>query len=195
MTERAVGDADPADEVALLRRLAAGERSEPLAALYARYGKPLYGLGLRALGDGRLAEELVQDTFVRLWQSAGRFDAGRGTVRTFVYALARRAAVDLWRRESARATVPLDAAALAMLEQPQPDDDRYDALVTSLEVRDALDALPEKHREVLTLRFHDDLTQKQIADRLDVPLGTIKTRTYYGLRALRGELERRNLHA
>jgi len=195
MTERAADHADAVDEVALLRRLAAGERHEPLAALYARYAKPLYGLGLRVLGDRKLAEELVQDAFVRLWQSAGHYDPARGTVRTWVYTLARRAAVDLWRRESTRATLPLDAEALHVLEDRGGHRDHYDALLLSLEVRGALDALPEKHREVLTLAYEHDLTQKQIADRLDVPLGTVKTRTYYGLRALRDELERRSLLA
>jgi RNA polymerase sigma-70 factor, ECF subfamily len=175
-----------AEEAGLLARLAAGERDEPLAELYARYGSRLYGLGLRLLGDRSLAEELVQETFVRLWRSAARFDADRGTVRTFVFTLARRAAIDLRRR---RAWRPL----AARVEPAPVADDVFEAVVVGLDVRDALVALSPKHAEVLRLAYDDGLTQGQIASRLGVPLGTVKTRVYHALRALRAELEERGL--
>ncbi|MDP9386094.1 MAG: RNA polymerase subunit sigma-24, partial [Actinomycetota bacterium] len=75
---------DPA-EAALVARLAGGEREAPMAELYERYGRRVYALGRRLLGDETQAEELVQETFVRLWQSAGRYDAGRATVRAWVW--------------------------------------------------------------------------------------------------------------
>jgi RNA polymerase sigma-70 factor, ECF subfamily len=80
-------------EAALVARLAAGDRGEPLATLYERYGGRVYGLGLQLLGDRGMAEELVQETFVRLWRASERFDPARASVRTFVFTLARRAAV------------------------------------------------------------------------------------------------------
>ena len=86
------------DEAALLARVAAGDRGRPLEELYRRYEARLYGLGLRLLSDQGLAEELVQETFVRLWQQARRFDPARGSVGSFLFAIARRLAVDLWRR-------------------------------------------------------------------------------------------------
>jgi RNA polymerase sigma-70 factor, ECF subfamily len=174
------------EEAGLLARLATGERDAPLAELYARYGSRLFGLGLRLLGDRGLAEELVQDTFVRLWRSAGRFDPSRGTVRTFVFTLARRAAVDIQRRPASRS--------LARREEPTPvGDDVFEALVIGLDVRDALQALSPKHAEALRLAYDEGLTQAQIAERLGVPLGTVKTRIYHALRALKLELEERGL--
>ena len=176
-----------AEEAGLLALVAAGDRDEPLVELYRRYAKRVYGLGLHLLGDGGLAEDLVQETFVRLWRSSPRFDPDRGSVRTFVFTLARRAAVDLWRRRRG-----LSATAGGGPEQAV-DDDSFDELLLSLELRAALDELTPKHRQVLELHYHADLTQQQIADRLGIPLGTVKTRTYHALRALRQQLEERDL--
>jgi RNA polymerase sigma-70 factor, ECF subfamily len=94
------------DEAALLARVATGDRGRPLEELYRRYEARLYGLGLRLLSDQGLAEELVQESFVRLWQQARRFDPARGSVGNFLFAIARRLAVDLWRRPSSRPFAP-----------------------------------------------------------------------------------------
>ena len=178
-----------AHEAALLAQVAAGDRGGPLIELYDRYSARVYGLGLRLLGDRGMAEELVQDTFVRLWRSADRFDAGRGSVRTFLFAIARRAAVDLLRRPTSR---PLQTT-----EFPDEltSDPAYEQLLLGLDVRDALNSLSPKHREMLECYYDHDLTQQQIADRLTIPLGTVKTRTYHALRALRRVLEERGLVA
>ena len=182
---------DPAAtlEAALVGRLAAGDHDEPLAELYRRYGRRLYGLGLHLLRDPGLAEELVQETFVRLWRSSGRFDPDRGSVRTFVFTLARRAAVDLLRRRSAR---PLASGPAGEVEE-LADDGAFDGLLLGLDVREALDALSPKHRQILELQYFGDMTQSQIAAHLGVPLGTVKTRTFYALRSFRDELQRRDL--
>jgi RNA polymerase sigma-70 factor (ECF subfamily) len=178
-------------EAALLQRLADGDRDGAVAALYDAYGRRIYGLGLLLLHDAGLAEDLVQETFVRLWRSAGRYDARRGTVRTFVFTLARRAAVDLWRRRGGE--LP------AVLREPEQADvaggEAFEHLLLRLEVREALEALSPAHREVLELHYREDLTQRQVAELLGVPLGTVKTRTLYGLRALARELRERGLLA
>jgi RNA polymerase sigma-70 factor (ECF subfamily) len=171
------------EEAQLLALVAAGNRDEPLVELYGRYAKRVYGLGLRLLGDQGLAEDLVQETFLRLWRSAARFDPDRATVRTFLFTIARRAAVDLWRRRRDR----IEVAGSEI--EPVVEDEAFEALLVSLDVRDALDELSAKHREVLELHYRGDLTQQQISDRLEVPLGTVKTRTYHALRALKGKLE------
>ncbi len=177
------------DEAALVARLAAGDRGEPLVELYGLYGRRLYALGLHLLHDSGLAEDLVQETFVRLWRSAGRFDPARSSVRTFVYTLARRAAVDLWRRTSRVAT--------AGGEVPDLEDEisgtAFDEVVMRLDIGEALAALSRAHREVLELAYYGDLTQAQIAERLGIPVGTVKTRTLYALRALSKELKERGL--
>ena len=175
------------EEARLLALVASGDRDEPLAELYGRYARRVYGLGLRLLGDRGLAEDLVQETFLRLWRSAPRFDPGRATVRTFLFTIARRAAIDLWRRCGDR----LEAVGYEI--EPLVDDDAFEALLVSLDVREALDELSAKHHEVLELHYRGDLTQQQISEQLDVPLGTVKTRTYHALRALKRKLEEREL--
>jgi RNA polymerase sigma-70 factor, ECF subfamily len=176
-------------EALLLARLAAGEREQPLAELYRIYGRRIYGLGLRLFGDRGLAEELVQETFVRLWRSCDRFDPGCGTVHAFVFTLARRAGVDLLRRRSSHST-----PAISVEDLDAPAGDRaYDELVLALDMRDVLESLSPKHREVLELQYLGDMTQAQIAARLDLPLGTVKTRTFHALRALREQLMERDL--
>jgi RNA polymerase sigma-70 factor, ECF subfamily len=176
------------DEAGLLRRVAAGDRAGPLDELYRRYEGRLYGLGMRLLGDPGLAEELVQETFVRLWRKADAFDAARGTAGAFIITIARRIAIDLWRRPSSRPFAPEVAEGRA-------GGDAVDQLLVGLTVRDALDALSAAHREVLELAYSGDLRQHEIATKLGIPLGTVKTRTYYALRALKLALEERGIDA
>ncbi|HSS12122.1 MAG TPA: sigma-70 family RNA polymerase sigma factor [Acidimicrobiales bacterium] len=174
------GDAD------LLAAVADGDRSDPLRELYRRYAPRVYGLGVQLLSDRGLAEELVQETFVRVWRNAGRYDPARGSAATFIFTISRRLAVDLWRRPSSRR---------AETEAPVPEDDQIDRLLVGLGVRDALDSLSEPHRQVLELAYRDHLKQAEIAHRLGIPLGTVKTRTYHALRSLRAALEQRDIHA
>jgi RNA polymerase sigma-70 factor (ECF subfamily) len=178
-----------AEDANLLARVAGGDLGRPLEELYDRYAVRLYGLGLRLLGDPGLAEELVQETFVRLWQSAGRYDPQRGPVAGFVFTIARRLAIDLHRRPSSRPFAELEASQGG---GPDPGEG-LDRLLVGLQVRDALDSLPDGQREVLELLYLQDLTQRQVADRVGVPLGTVKTRAFYGLRALKEALTEREV--
>jgi len=177
-----------ADEAELLAQVAEGDHGPPLVALYRHYHGSLYALGLRLLGDRGLAEELVQETFVRLWRTADRFDPARGSVRSYVFTMARRIAIDLWRRPSSRPfEAPVDAEAVGGAG--------IDEMLSGLVVREALDSLSPAHREVLELSYDQDLRQADIAARLGLPLGTVKTRSYYALRALRLALEERGWRA
>jgi RNA polymerase sigma-70 factor, ECF subfamily len=176
-----------------MARIAAREPGDALGRLIDSYSRPLYGLGMRLLGDRGLAEELVQDSFVRIWRSAASYDADRGSVRTFIYTIARRAAIDLQRRSS-RVPVPVE---------PSPDDrpvghetgalDSFDRLLTQIEVRESMSKLSAPHREVLELFYDGGLSQREISARIGIPLGTVKTRTYHALRALRTQLGERGL--
>jgi RNA polymerase sigma-70 factor (ECF subfamily) len=180
-------------DAALLAEVAAGDLGPPLEALYDRYAGRLYGLGLRLLGDAGLAEELVQETFVRVWRTAGQYEPGRGSVVAWVFTIARRIAVDLSRRPSSR-PFGEELAPDAADQAAGPATDRMvDRLLVGVTVRDALDSLSAGHREVLELLYLKDLTQAQAAERLGVPLGTVKTRSFYGLRALRQALEERGV--
>lgn len=189
-----MSDGTERDDDALLLRVAAGDRGDALVALYRAYAPRIHRLGLRTLHDGGQAEELVQETFVRLWQSAQRFDPDRGSARAFTFTIAQRVAIDLLRRAAARpklvAAVPDEALGMSV-----GDGDTVERIADEFLVREALDTLSPKHREVITMSFDEDLADGQIADRLGVPVGTVRSRTYYALRALRLELEERGLLA
>lgn len=175
----------------LVARLASGDCDDCVGALYDVYATQIYGLGLHLLRDAGHAEDLVQETFVRLWRSAHRYDPERGSVRTFVFTLARRAAVDMWRRRGA--PVP------RMLSEPEAEGgagtDAYEHLLRRLRLGEALAMLTPQHREVLELHYAADLTQAQIAERLRLPLGTVKSRTLYALRALARYVEEEDVLA
>lgn len=170
----------------LLVAIGRGDREWALPQLYQRYERRLYGLGLRLLGDPGLAEELVQETVLRLWRTAARFDPARGTATSFIFAVARRLAVDLWRRPSSR---PYQAE----VEQSSDPDEVVDRLLVQLAVREALGALSEAHRQVLELSYQGDMTQVEIAARLGISLGTVKSRTYHALRSFRRVMTERGL--
>jgi RNA polymerase sigma-70 factor, ECF subfamily len=173
------------DDADLLAQIAAGDLGEPVAELYRRYGARLYRFGVHLLGDSGLAEELVQESFVRLWRTAGRFDVSRGTVAAYLFVIGRSIAADLRKRPSSRPLMPVDE------EQVPAQPDNSDRLLDSLAVQDALASLSAAHREVLMLVHGEGLTQTQIAERLGLPLGTVKTRMFHGLRALKTALVER----
>ena len=187
MTSVPTGERAPgATDEDLLARVAAGDRDTAVGLLYDRYARRLFALGRHQLGTTTLAEELVQETFVRVWQTAPRFDPERGSAATFIFTIARRLAVDLWRRRSVRPAEGAEA-----VDQAMPNG--VDRLLSGLAVREALDGLSPAHREVLELAHGRALTQTEIAERLGIPLGTVKTRTYHALRALRQALEERGV--
>jgi RNA polymerase sigma-70 factor, ECF subfamily len=171
-------------EAELLALVAAGDTGEPLRRLYDRYERPLYGLGIHLLREPGLAEELVQETWLRVWRSAARFDPERGRVSTFVFTIARRVAVDLWRRPSSRAFAPELEDAIAV-------EARVDEVILAVSLREAMASLSYAHREILELVYDEDLKLADAAARLGIPLGTAKTRAHHALRALRRELDER----
>ena len=177
---------DPlADEEAdLVAKIAAGDIGGPVAELYRRYAGRLYRYGLQALGDAGLAEEMVQECFVRLWRNAGQFDPARGSVAAYLIVIGRSVAADVRKRPSSR---PLERLEEALLP---PQLDSVDEILSGLMVREAVDSLSPAHRQVLILA-EAGLTQSQIAARLELPLGTVKTRTFHALRALRTTLAKK----
>jgi RNA polymerase sigma-70 factor (ECF subfamily) len=176
-----------AEEAVLVARIADGDNGVPVAELYRRYGRSLFRFGMQHLHNEGLAEEMVQETFVRLWRSASRFDIGKASVGTYLFVLARSAAADLYKRPSSRQFLP-DSE---IKESTIPDN--VDQILDSMIVREAMDSLTADHAEVIRLA-QQGLTQSQIAERLDLPLGTVKTRTFHGLRALRAALTKRGFH-
>ena len=178
-----------AEEASFVAQIAAGDVGAPVAKLYRKYGKQLYRFGVQQLRNEGLAEEMVQETFVRLWRTAGRFDAAKASVGTYLYVIARSVAADIRKRPSSRPLMPVGD-----VDVPSAPDN-VDQILDSMVVREALDALGRAHADVIRLAQEEGLTQSQIAERLGLPLGTVKTRTFHGMRALRTALVERGFHA
>jgi RNA polymerase sigma-70 factor, ECF subfamily len=159
----------------------AGRGSHRAAAqLYDAYADALYAYGLHHLGDAELAEDLVQRVLEKLWRRAASYDPERGPVAAYVFTIARSTVADL-RRTAARLPQPV-----ADVDEEHPTvDDIADRVLLAASVRAALDRLTADHRRVLELAYTRGLTQRQIAEQLDLPLGTVKSRTFYALRAFR----------
>lgn len=175
------------EEAEWMARAGRGD-ADAFVDLYRRYERRVYGLGLRMLRDAGLAEELVQETFVRLWRGAAGYEPELGSVRTWVVTIARRAAISLWRRPSSRPVEPPPLAEVG-------EEDRADQIVLAVSVRDALEALTPEHREVLELCIDRDMSQAQAAAHLGIPVGTVKSRTHLALKSLEAELSRRGILA
>ena len=174
---------EDATQARLIEGVAAGDRRQ-LAALYDQYAQPLYAYGVRRLGDAGLAEELVQLVFMRVWHHASRYDPQRGSVRTWMLAITRNAAIDLHRRR------PRDVPTDPMPERPASEaPEELDRVVRAEVIRAALDRLSTEHRRVLELVYFRGLTQAEAATQLGLPLGTVKSRTFYALKALRLAIE------
>ena len=190
LTVSVTGAADQpaAEEADLVAQIAAGDVGAPLAALYERYGRRLFRFGMQHLCDQGLAEEMVQETFVRLWRTAARFDAEKSRVGTYLYVIARSVAADIRKRPSSRPLMSVEDTDVP------PIPDSADQILDSVIVREAFDALGPAHAAVIRLAHEEGLTQQQIADRLGLPLGTVKTRTFHGMRALRAALVERGFH-
>jgi RNA polymerase sigma-70 factor, ECF subfamily len=168
-------------DASLIGRLASDPTGDGLRTLYRRYGGELYGFALNALGDRGLAEEVVQDTFTNVWRNAERYDPERGSFRTWIYALARNRIVDLRRRASVRPSLAVPGTG----EEPGAVDRALEDALLRWQVAASLARLSPQHREVLRLAHFEALTMKEIAAALGLPLGTVKSRTYYALRHLR----------
>lgn len=171
------------EEARLLAQIAAGD-AESFAALYDRYSRPVYSLAWKMLGDSQAAQEITQEVFEGIWRGAGGFRPGRGTARSWILALAHHKSVDAVRRQRVRVAEPLPDA-------PTDDLDVMGQALRRVEVarvRAALETLPEAQRAVVVLAYYGGYTQQEIAGRLGVPLGTVKTRMRDGLQRLRGAL-------
>lgn len=167
----------------LVERVGEGDR-DAFEELYRRYARPVLGLALRRLGDRGRAEDAVQDAFTAIWRSAGSYDAERGQGGAWLYTVARNAIVDGARR---RPEPPMEAPEEASSDRGP--DERAEASWLAWRVHSALERLPEHERPVIELAYWGGLSQSEISKRLDVPLGTIKTRTRSALGRLADLLE------
>ncbi len=165
-----------------------GEEEAALRAAYAAHGAELFRLALRALGDRGLAEEIVQDTFVRAWKSRERFDAGRGSRRTWLFSIARNLIVDAARARSSRPQTgkrPAEGRA----SHPVLAEDPTENMLLSMQIEEALGLIGDEHRRVIVEVCYRGRPYAEVAQELGVPVGTLRSRMYYGLKSLRLALE------
>jgi RNA polymerase sigma-70 factor, ECF subfamily len=206
--EPAVPHALPADDD-LIEKMARGSE-DALAEIYHRHAPAVFALALRLLRVPSDADEVVQETFLALWHRAAQFDAGRGSARALLFSIARNRCIDRLRAGGARlAPLSLSGAVgdgdekdagledwllgaaepVASGATPPAPEDAAVAAETRLAIGAALAELDSAEREVIVLAYHEQLSQSEIARRLEWPLGTVKTRTRRALRNLRSTLE------
>jgi RNA polymerase sigma-70 factor (ECF subfamily) len=173
------------DDVAIVHAMARGD-SAALAQLYDRYSGGMLALAQRIVGRGAEAEDVIHDVFLEAWRHAADYDAGRGSVKSWLLLRTRSRALDV--QKSARVSKQasgLDDAWLAELGDPSRD---TTAGADQLRIRKVLVALPPDQREVLWLGYFEGLSSSEIAERVGVPLGTVKSRVAAALSALRSAL-------
>jgi RNA polymerase sigma-70 factor (ECF subfamily) len=167
----------------LIERIAGGDRSA-FEELYTRYARAVLGLALRRLGDRGRAEDASQEAFVAIWRSARTYDRTRGAGAPWLYTVARNAITDGLRK------TPEPPADVADGPGREPDPaDHAEAAWLAWRVHRALEVLPEHERPMIELAYWRGLSQSEIAESLDIPLGTVKTRTRSALARLSRELE------
>jgi RNA polymerase sigma-70 factor, ECF subfamily len=191
------GGTDPAAqrlsgwETGTRARLCAGEEAA-LGEVYDQYSSFVFGLAQRVIGDARAAEDVSQEVFLYLWEHPEAFDPARGSMRTWLGTLTHRRAVDHVRREEARRRRALREASRRPTTVPDVDEVAT-ALVTAERVRAALDVLPPEQRACIDLAYFGGLTYRQVAEALEIPEGTAKSRLRLGLRRVAEVLEAEGL--
>ena len=181
----AVSDAD------LITLVTRGDQ-DALEVLYERYSRAVYSFSLRIVGDAQVAEEILQEVFVRAWQQGGSFQAARGSLITWLLSITHNLSIDEVRRRKRRPQ-KADAEEPETILASLPDegsDVEEEVWLSSLRVsiQDALQQLPAAQREAIELAYFQGLTQREIAEVLGEPLGTIKTRMRLGMLKLREQL-------
>lgn len=159
-----------------------------LRAAYAAHGAELYRAACRSLHDHHLAEEAVQETFVRAWRAADHFDEQLGSLRTWLFAILRNTLIDLARADSIR---PLRAVSNGERAHGEATSaiDELDRALLAWQVEEGLSRLSHDHRQVLVEAHLRGRPLPELAAELGIPLGTVKSRAYYALRALRVVLD------
>jgi RNA polymerase sigma-70 factor, ECF subfamily len=170
--------------------LSGGAVDESMRALVGAYGPALYGFVLKRTGDPGLAEEIVQDTMVRVWQNAARFDERKGSFRNWVYEIANNLAIDAQRRQAVRPTL---GSQQQQHDELSAQEEPLEREILRWQLRSVLAELRPEHREVIALIHFEGLKAREAAERLRIPVGTVKSRCYYALESLRIAFEEQGL--
>lgn len=177
-------------DVDALKRMGSGEPGA-LAELYDRHGRAMFSLAFRILRDQSDAEEVVQDVFAQAWRQAARYDTSRGVVVAWLLMMTRSRAIDRLRARRGRPILQDDhpAALRDLSDEALPVDLALLSAEQLTRVRAALEVLPAAQRTAIELAFYEGLTHSEVAEQLEQPLGTVKTRIRSGLRKLREAID------
>ena len=175
--------------------LVGGGDAEAFAALYDRHSRSAYSVAHKLTGERQGAEDLVQDAFLKVWRSADRYRPQRGSVRTWILSVVRNQGIDQLRTRASRRRMQEKVEASAPRYEPSEAFAQVWRDVRLGRVREALDALPHLQQQVLELAHFSDLTHTEIAERLQLPPGTVKGRMRLGLKKLRKDTELREVAA
>jgi RNA polymerase sigma-70 factor, ECF subfamily len=169
----------------LLERVARHRDGEAFDVLYRRYSRAVYAVVWRMVGDRARSEDAAQDAFVNVWRAASTYKRDRGSAVGWMFAIARNTAADVL-----RARVPVPAGEVPDRADPGPGPSESVASdMEAFKVHAAVDSLPEREREVIELAYFSGLSQSEVAEKLGLPLGTVKTRTRSALGRLSERLE------
>ena len=182
--------ADETSDEQLMASLGGPELEAALSKLYDRYSRTVFGVGLKMLGERSLAEELVQEVFLKVWRSSKTFDPSRGSFSTWLYRVTRSSALDLYRKRAHRVhQIPDgDSHIASVRDSSDGPQEIVDESWLSWRVSRALEVLDASQRQVIELAYFGGLSQREISQRTGVPLGTVKTRTASAFKKLRAEL-------
>jgi len=183
-------DRERSADIRCIKEMAAGDASG-LSAIYDRHSTAVYSLALRIVREESEAEDVVQEVFAQAWRQAGRYDARRGSVIAWLLIMTRTRAIDRLRMRQARPDRQSTPDPAVLEQLPAASADPASGMVAQEDaqrVRQALDALPLLQRMAIELAFFEGLTQSEIAERLEQPLGTVKTRIRLGLLKMRDAL-------
>ena len=166
--------------------------AQAFAALYDRHGRVAYSLAYRMMGEKQEAEDLVQDAFIKVWRSAGGYRVGRGSVRTWILSIVHNRGIDQLRSRARRRRAQDKVETSAPTSEPSEAFDKTWRNSRREQVREALNTLPREQLQVLELAYFSGYTHVEIAERLELPLGTVKGRMRLGLKKIRGFFQARS---
>ena len=178
----------------LVTQIARGD-SAAFEVLYDRYASRVLGISIKIIGDQAQAEDILQETFWRVWQSAATFQSQLGPFTGWLFRIARNLAIDAYRRRNVRpqAFEGVNGSETILDATPDPDMDvaeQAQLILQNQQVRKALESLPDVQRQVIEMAYFYGMTRQEIAEATGEALGTIHTRARLALQKLRGELER-----
>ncbi len=171
--------------------LVEGEDPEAFGALYDRHSRAAYSLAYRMMSEKQAAEDLVQDAFLKVWRAAGSYQAKRGSVRTWILSIVHNRGIDQLRSTASRRRIQEKVEASAPSSQPSEAFAESWRNTQRQQVREALRTLPEEQLKILELAYFSGYTQVEMADLLDLPLGTVKGRMRLGLKKLKDHFHSR----